>query len=228
MPGGGGWGVPRAAGLAGPATFPAGRDLSRSRLVGRVSTFQAQFSCREISLGALNYLENIMAAKNEFFAIGFASGVSASNWLASSVEALSPWIESACGVAPLTPESYKTTRAAWVAGYEKGNACTQKRAENAWSQVFAELSGLYGIKKPQSVAAAKKAGERAAKPADKPAKPAKPDDTVTPPLKGVAAAAATKATLSGIEAHIVDLFRRGKFKDAVDFIQMEAAKAAPF
>lgn len=116
--------------------------------------------------------------------------------------------------------AFESCRADFVSAYceARGTTAEDKKANAAarkgWSRVMAGL----GIEKPasESAAAVAKRAQRAAKPAAEKA-----------PAKGTEKAVAVKQELTAIEAHIISLFRRGRFADIVDLIRSEAEKAAP-
>ena len=161
-------------------------------------------------------------AKNVFFALGYEAGISASNWLALSVQYVAEQLNVK---KELTPAQYKAMREQWIKGYVSGMACTEKRAQNAWATVWQGVEAAHGFKKPKTEEAAKKAAQRAAKPAtDKSQKSGNVPDA---PDAGEKSAKAVKVELSAIEAHILSLWRRGRFGDIVALVQSEAEKAAP-
>ena len=139
-----------------------------------------------------------------FQALGFSFGSAHS---ASTVDAATE-LQCALASSELTIASYATARSEWVKGYSAGYECTEKRSENAWAELFA----LTGIKKPQTVEAARKAEVRkAAKTADA----VNPDGKPTAPVKGsdaaVKASDARTWVLSASEENLVKWFREGKF-----------------
>lgn len=162
-------------------------------------------------------------AKNVFFALGHEAGVAIGNWLAVSVNAVAEQLKVN---REITPAQYKTMRTQWVNGYMSGMNCTEKRAANAWATVWNGVEAAHGFKKPKTAEAAKKAAQRAAaKPAavDKSQKAGNVPDA---PDAGEKAAKAVKVELSAIEAHILSLWRRGRFGDIVALVQSEAEKTA--
>ena len=116
--------------------------------------------------------------------------------------------------------AFESCRADFISAYceARGTTAEDKTANAAarkgWSRVMAGL----GIEKPasESAAAVAKRAQRAAKPAAEKA-----------PAKGEAKASAIKQELSAIEAHLVSLFRRGRFGDIIELVRSEAEKAAP-
>ena len=175
-------------------------------------------------------------AKNVFFALGHEAGVAIGNWLAVSVRCIVDQLE---GKKDLTPASYKTMREQWIKGYVTAMKCTEKRGENAWATVWRGVETDHGIKKPKSSAAVKKAAQRDTAKTTKPetapdapakgakvAKTTKPETAPDAPAKGAKVAKTTKIELSAIEAHILSLWRRGRFGDIVALVQSEAEKTA--
>ena len=116
-------------------------------------------------------------------------------------------------------DDFEGIRSDFVNAYcEARNVPTTDKAANAaarkgWSRILAGL----GIKKPssESAAATAKRAQRAAKGGTK------------PPAKGAEKAGAVKQELTAIEAHIVSLYRRGRFADILALIHSEAEKASP-
>lgn len=118
--------------------------------------------------------------------------------------------------------AFESCRGEFVAAYCSARGTTPEdktanaAARKGWSRI---MSGL-GIEKPasESSAAVAKRAQRAAKPsAEKTASPA----------KGEVKASAIKHELSAIEAHLVSLFRRGRFADMIELVRSEAEKASP-
>ena len=162
-------------------------------------------------------------SKSVFFSLGHEAGIAIGNWLAISVNAVANQLKANKGI---TPAQYKTMREQWVKGYVSGMGCTEKRAANAWATVWQGVESSHGFKKPKTAEAAKKAAQRAAKPKteDKSRTTGNVPDS---PTEGAKATRAIKTELSAIEAHIVNLWRRGRFGDIVQLVQSEAEKAAP-
>ena len=122
---------------------------------------------------------------------------------------------------------FKTRRTCWVSAYQARMGCSDKSAANR----FAEMIKAADVTKPQTAEAAAKQATRAANPAapaDK-SQPAGnvPADSIAGPAKGAAAGTKIKAELSAMEAHILDLYRRGKLADVVQILQSEMKAAAP-
>lgn len=163
-------------------------------------------------------------SKSVFFNLGHDAGVAIGNWLAVSVQSVAEQLKVN---KELTPAQYKTMREQWIKGYMSGMDCTEKRAQNAWATVWQGVEAAHGFKKPKSAEAEKKAAQRAA------AKPASSDksqkagNVPDAPDAGEKTAKAVKVELSAIEAHILSLWRRGRFGDIVALAQSEAEKAAP-
>lgn len=120
---------------------------------------------------------------------------------------------------------FKTRRECWVKAYTARMGCSDKSAQNR----FAEMVKSAEVVKPQTAEAAKKAEQRQA------AAPAKPDksqkagnvaESIAAPAKGAAIGTKVKAELSAMEAHIVDLYRRGKLADIITLLQSEVKTAA--
>jgi hypothetical protein len=117
---------------------------------------------------------------------------------------------------------FKTRRDCWVTAYTARMGCSDKGAANR----FAEMVRAAEVTKPQTAEAAKKAEQRAA------AAPAKPDKSrdagngIAAPAKGAAIGTKVKAELSAMEAHIIDLYRRGKLADIITMLQSEIQTAA--
>lgn len=153
--------------------------------------------------------------KSLAYKLGFSAGKNASDALVDNVTAIGDALK-----ANPTPATYKAMRADWIKGYMAGYGCTEKRAENAWAETWRHVEQAFNMKKPQSTAAAAKQAQRMK---NAPAKPAK----TTPPTDGDVAAKAVKVELSAIEAHIVSLWKRGKFADIIQICQSEAEKQAP-
>lgn len=120
---------------------------------------------------------------------------------------------------------WERVRADFVAAYceargvDKSDKTTNAAARKGWSRILAAL----GVEKPKSenAAAVAKRAARAKKPAD---------GRVASPMKTAEAkkaAAAIKQELTGIEAHLISLFRRGQFKAMIDILHSEAEKATP-
>lgn len=108
----------------------------------------------------------------------------------------------------LTIAAYAAARTNWCKGYAAGYECTDKRAENAWAELFA----LTGLKKPQTIAAARKTELRkAAKAADVTNPAGKPVAPVTGEEKATNAKDARTWVLSASEENLVKWFREGKF-----------------
>lgn len=129
------------------------------------------------------------------------------------------------GTTPLTIAAYTAARADWVKGYAGGNECTEKRAENAWAEIFK----LTGLVKPQTVEAARKAAVRkAAKVADKVNPAGKPATTAKAPTKGADAASSAKEArtwaLNATEENLITWFREGKFAMIGALISAQATK----
>lgn len=117
---------------------------------------------------------------------------------------------------------YKTLRAAYVKARREASGCKAEAAAKAWERLCSRAG--YKAPKSTSKAATAKAAQRAA------AKPAEDKTTsgrIVSPANNKKAAAAVKMELIGIEAHIVDLFRRGQFKAIIDICHSEAEKVAP-
>ena len=117
---------------------------------------------------------------------------------------------------------YKALRAAFVAAKCQAAGCSKDAAAKAWERLCAKC----GYKAPASTskaATAKRAQREAAK--------GEADKTTTgrivKPGAAPVAAKGVKMELIGIEAHIVDLWRRGQFKALIDICHSEAEKAAP-
>lgn len=161
-------------------------------------------------------------AKNVFFALGYEAGVAIGNWLAVSVRYVAEQLDVK---KELTPAKYKAMREQWIKGYASGMACTEKRAANAWAEVWKGVESAHGFKKPKSAEAEKKAAQRAAKPASSD-KSQKTGNVPDAPDAGEKTAKAVKVELSAIEAHILSLWRRGRFGDIVTLVQSEAEKTA--
>lgn len=117
---------------------------------------------------------------------------------------------------------YKTLRAAYIKARREASGCKADAAAKAWERLCAKAG--YKAPKSTSKAAVAKAAQREA------AKPSEADKTtkgrIVSPMSGKKTAAAAKMELSGIEAHLVDLFRRGKFAAIIDICHSEAEKAA--
>lgn len=161
-------------------------------------------------------------SKSVFFSLGHEAGAAIGNWLAVSVNSVAEQLKVN---KEITPAQYKTMRSQWVSGYMSGMGCTEKRAANAWATVWNGVESAHGFKKPKSAEAEKKAAQRAAKPAvDKSRTTGNVPDA---PDAGEKTAKAVKVELSAIEAHILSLWRRGRFGDIVSLVQSEAEKAAP-
>ena len=161
-------------------------------------------------------------SKSVFFALGHDAGVAIGNWLAVSVHAVAEQLKVN---KEITPAQYKAMREQWIKGYMSGMGCTEKRAQNAWATVWQGVEAAHGFKKPKSAEAEKKAAQRAAKPAssDKSQKTGNVPDS---PIAGEKTAKAVKVELTSIEAHILSLWRRGRFGDIVTLVQSEAEKTA--
>ena len=120
---------------------------------------------------------------------------------------------------------YKALRSAFVAAKCQASGCSKEAAAKSWER----LCNKCGYKAPKSDSEAAKAKrEQRAKTAE--AKPAKDNATegrIVRPGSGKSSAAGVKMELIGIEAHIIDLFRRGQFKAIIDICHSEAEKQAP-
>ena len=162
-------------------------------------------------------------SKSVFFSLGHEAGVAIGNWLAVSVNSVAEQLKAN---KEITPAQYKAMREQWIKGYMSGMDCTEKRAQNAWATVWQGVESAHGFKKPKSAEAAKKAAQRAAKPASSD-KSQKAGNVPDAPADGAKATKAIKTELSAIEAHILSLWRRGRFGDIVALAQSEAEKAAP-
>jgi hypothetical protein len=108
-------------------------------------------------------------------------------------------------------KTYTSARADWVKGYTAGFGCSEKRSENAWAELFR----LTGLKKPQTVEAARKAELRkAAKTADKANPLGKAKKAPTAPINGLDVAINAKEArtwvLSATEENLIKWFREGK------------------
>jgi hypothetical protein len=124
-----------------------------------------------------------------------------------------------------TKPIYDAIRAEWTAGYAESFGCTDKRSGNAWREAFNAAGELVpgGLVKPQNPEAARKAQQRAATAPSKASKAA----PVKAPAKGADVASGVQLVLSGIEAHIIDLFRRHQFDSLLKVLADEAKTAAP-
>ena len=147
-------------------------------------------------------------ATSGFFALGNAFG------LAHSAITVNAAIELQCALeaSELTIAAYTLARAEWVKGYAAGFECTDKRAENAWAELFA----LTGLKKPQTAEAARKAAVRkAAKSADGVNPNGKASAAPVAPVTGDAKATDAKEArtwaLNATEENLIKWFREGKF-----------------
>jgi hypothetical protein len=159
-----------------------------------------------------------MKVQSVAFTLGFNAGVNAGNWIAESVLAVGEHLQADKA---LTVAAYKALRADWVKGYATGYGSSEKRAENAWATVWKGVELAYGFKKPQSaVAAAKQASRAKVTKADKP----QTAGNVKAPTTGSDKADALKLELSSMEAHIISLWRAGKFGVLVDIARKEAEK----
>jgi hypothetical protein len=168
------------------------------------------------------------------FAAGLAAGQTEVNRVESAAQGIADALASMPADFELTVATYATLRAEWVAGYAEGFGCTEKRAQNAWAEVWRAACDAFGFAKPQSERAlaaqaqrapqvqANKAGKAAQKAAAEAAKAAL---APVPPIKGAEAAKRIKIEVIAIEAHIIDLFRRGKFGDVITIMHSEAEKA---
>ena len=118
---------------------------------------------------------------------------------------------------------YKTLRAAYIKARREASGCKADAAAKAWERLCAKAG--YKAPKSTSKAATAKAAQRNA------AKPSEADKTtvgrIVSPMSAKKAVGAAKFELSGIEAHLVDLFRRGNFKAIIDICHSEAEKKAP-
>ena len=153
------------------------------------------------------------------FEAGRVAGLAHGNWLADSVMAIGDLLP-----ATLTAAQYKTIRAQWIKGYVEAMGCKEATAENQWAKVWKGVEGAFGIKKPQSVEAARKAAQRAK--AEKAEKAPTDNEQPIPPADGAKAAKAVQMTLSAIEAHIISKIRSGQFKVAIDCIHTMAEARA--
>jgi hypothetical protein len=159
-----------------------------------------------------------MKVQSVAFTLGFNAGINAGNWMADSVAAVGEHLQADKA---LTVATYKALRAEWVKGYAVGYGSSEKRAENAWAAVWKGVELAYGFKKPQSTAAAAKQASRAkTTKADK----SQTAGNVKAPTTGSDKADALKLELSSMEAHIISLWRAGKFGVLVDIARKEAEK----
>ena len=125
-------------------------------------------------------------------------------------------------------EEFKARRACWVGAYMARMGCSDKSAANR----FAEMVKAAEVVKPQTAEAAAKQAKRAANPAKPAASDKSPDvgnvpASIAGPAKGAAVGTKIKAELSAMEAHILDLYRRGKLADVIAILQSEMKAAAP-
>lgn len=121
---------------------------------------------------------------------------------------------------------FKARRTCWVAAYQARMGCSDKSAANR----FAEMIKAADVVKPQTAEAAAKQATRAAnpaKPADKSRTAGDVPASIAGPAKGAAVGTKVKAELSAMEAHILDLYRRGKLADVIALLQSEMKAAAP-
>ena len=110
---------------------------------------------------------------------------------------------------------YKALRSAFVSAKCQYSGCSKDAAAKSWER----LCNKCGYKAPKSDSEAAKAKrEQRAKAAE---------GRTVRPTSGKAASAGVKMELVGIEAHIIDLFRRGQFKAIIDICHSEAEKQAP-
>lgn len=119
----------------------------------------------------------------------------------------------------LTVDEFKARRASWVAAYDAA------RGVVGGSKRFAELIAAFGIVKAQSDEAKRKQAARAAKKASEASAADGEGDAGEASPKagaGAAAAAKVKAELTSIEAHVLALFRAGKFEMLTEFIAEHA------
>lgn len=119
---------------------------------------------------------------------------------------------------------YKTLRTAFIDAYCEASGASKDAAAKRWER----LCKAAGYKAPASTSKAAVAKREAR------AKAAKPDEAdkttegrIVKPGTAQKAAKTVKVELIAIEAHIVDLWRRGQFKALIDICHSEAEKAAP-
>ncbi len=124
----------------------------------------------------------------------------------------------------LTVEDFKAHRACWIGAYDAAHGTV------SGARRFTELVNLYGVIKPQSEEAKRKQAQReAAKAAKDAAQQSEVIDVesrdVTPPTTGIEAAGKVKMELSSSEAHLVALFRAGKFEMLTEYVASVADQA---
>ena len=136
-------------------------------------------------------------------------------------------VEFAALFAPLLGDyaEFETARKAWVTYYcaFMGDAKT-----TAANQAFSYRMKACGFEKPKndSAEAMRKRAERAAKKASETATSGEDSEATAKDGTGAASAAKVKMELTAIEAHLLAMFRAGKFEMCNEFIASQATKAA--
>lgn len=144
-------------------------------------------------------------------------------------------IDSLRALKGMTYADFESVRGDFVAafcearGADKADKTANAAARKGWGRILAAI----GVKKPvsDSEAAQKKRAQRASK-ANATEKEKLGEALANPgklvqPLKGAERAGAIKMELSGFEAHILSLYRRGKYSDLIDILHSEAEKNSP-
>lgn len=222
-----------------PPTFPAARDLSATRLDVRCRMVHNRATGKPASTSTLPIGEITMAKKTiksaskpvtlnaaELAIIENAHNVADVD--AGTLDHVAVFLDLFGGL-PNTADGvaeFKARRTCWVSAYMARMGCSDKSAANR----FAEMVKAAEVVKPQTAEAAAKQATRAAnpaKPASKGEAPAASVESIAGPAKGTAVGTKVKAELSAMEAHIVDLYRRGKFADLLALLQSEQKAAAP-
>lgn len=120
---------------------------------------------------------------------------------------------------------FELARKAWVTYYcaYMGDAKT-----TAANQAFSYRMKACGFEKPKNdnAEAKRKRAERAAKKASEASTAGDTDETTAKDGTGAASATKVKMELTAIEAHLLAMFRAGKFEMCNEFIASQATKAA--